>query len=119
MIYTNINMRMLMDKVQKVNEKIMIIGIIVGFALGIYLGIDHDDLNFWLILVQWVFFTSLILTLISAVGGYYANMRDKSVEFNIISVIRVFVLNLAVVAVSASFGFVFCSIAIGNFSTAY
>lgn len=107
-----------MDKVQKINEKIMIIGIIVGFVLGIYLGINHDDPNFWFTLVLWVFSTSFIMTFISAVGGYYAHARDESVEFNITSPIRVFILNVAVVAVSASFGFIFCSILIGNFTTA-
>lgn len=107
-----------MDKVQKINEKIMIFGIIVGFALGIYLGIDHADLNFWSILVQWVFFTSFIMTFISALGGFYAHSRDENVKFSMLSVIRVFVLNAAVVAVSVSFGFLFCSIAIGNFITA-
>lgn len=107
-----------MDKVQKINEKIMIFGIIIGFALGIYLGVNHDNPNFWFILVQCVFFTSFIMTFISALGGFYAHARDNSVKFSIISVIRVFVLNAAVVAVSASFGFIFCSILIGNFTTA-
>lgn len=107
-----------MDKVQLVNEKIMIIEIIVGFALGIYLGINHDDPNFWFILMQWILFTSFIMTFISALGGYYANIRDSSVEFKISSIIRVFILNLAVIAVSTSFGFIFCSLLIGNFSTA-
>ena len=107
-----------MDKVQKINEKVMILEIIVGFALGIFLGIDHNDPNFWFILVQWIFFTSFIMTFISALGGYYANVRDESVEFSMLSVIRVFVLNVAVVSVSTSFGFIFCSIMIGNFSTA-
>ena len=108
-----------MDKVQKINEKIMIIESIVGVALGIYLGINHDNPNFWLILLQWIFLTSFIMTLISAVGGYYSNVRDSRVEFNITSVIRVFILNLAVIAVSTSFGFLACSIAIGNFTTAH
>jgi hypothetical protein len=107
-----------MDKVQKINEKVMIFGIIIGFALGIYLGIRHDEPNFWFILVQWIFFTSFIMTFISALGGFYANSRDDSVEFSMLSVIKVFALDTAVVAVSVSFGFVFCSIAIGNFSTA-
>lgn len=107
-----------MDNVQKVNEKVMIIGIIIGFALGIYLGINHDDPNFWFILVQWIFFTSFILTFVSALGGFYANARDDDVEFSMLSVIRIFVLDLAVIAVSTSFGFIFCSILIGNFTTA-
>lgn len=107
-----------MDKVQKINEKVMIFGIIIGFALGIYLGIRHDEPNFWFILVQWIFLTSFLLTFISALGGFYANSRDESVKFNMLSVIGVFVLNTAVIAVSVSFGFVFCSIAIGNFTTA-
>lgn len=107
-----------MDKVQKINERVMIFGIIIGFVLGIYLGIDHDDPNFWFILVQWIFFTSFIMTFISTLGGYYANVRDESVEFNLLSPIRVFALNVAVVSVSISFGFIFCSILIGNFITA-
>ena len=45
-------------------------------------------------------------------------MRDSSVEFNIASIFGVFILNVAVIAVSTSFGFVFCSMWIGNFSTA-
>ena len=107
-----------MDKVQKINEKIMIFEIIIGFALGIILGVYHDIPNFWFIVVQWVFLISFIMTFISTLGGYYANMRDSSVEFNIASIFGVFILNVAVIAVSTSFGFVFCSMWIGNFSTA-
>ena len=107
-----------MDKVQKINEKIMIFEIILGFALGIYLGVYHDIPNFWFVAVQWVFLISFIMTFISTLGGYYANVRDSSVEFNVTSILGVFVLNVAVIAVSASFGFVFCSMWIGNFSTA-
>jgi hypothetical protein len=107
-----------MDKVQKINEKIMIIEIILGFALGIYLGVYHDIPNFWFLAVQWVFLISFIMTFISALGGYYANVRDSSVKFNITSIFGVFILNVAVISVSASFGFIFCSVWIGNFTTA-
>ena len=90
-----------MDKVQKINEKIMIFEIIMGFALG-----------------HWVLLISFIMTFIAAFGGYYSKVRDSSVEFNIASILGVFILNVAVISVSASFGFIFCSMWIGNFTTA-
>ena len=107
-----------MDKVQKINEKIMIFEIIMGFALGIYLGVNHNIPNFWYITVHWVLLISFIMTFIAAFGGYYSKVRDSSVEFNIASILGVFILNVAVIAVSASFGFIFCSMWIGNFTTA-
>ena len=94
-----------MDKVQKINEKIMIFEIIMGFALGY-------------ITVHWVLLISFIMTFIAAFGGYYSKVRDSSVEFNIASILGVFILNVAVISVSASFGFIFCSMWIGNFTTA-
>lgn len=106
-----------MDKVQLVNEKLAVFTIIIGFALGIYLGIGHDNPNLWWQVVEWIFMTSFIMTFISTVVGLYANIEGDE-EFSIISPIRVFALNLAMMGVSASFGFVFCSILIGNFSTA-
>ena len=107
-----------MDKVQEVNEKIGILTVIVGFGLGIYLGIGHDDPNLWFKIVQWIFMIAILMTLFSTVLGYYAKMSDDDAEFNLSSTVRVFVLNVAMIAVSTSFGFVFASILIGNFNTA-
>ena len=107
-----------MDKVQEVNEKLGILTVIVGFILGIYLGIGHDDPNLWFKIVQWIFMITLLMTLLSTVLGFYAKMADDTAEFNLSSAIRVFALNLAMIAVCTSFGFIFTSILIGNFSTA-
>ena len=107
-----------MDTIQRTNERLAIINVIVGFILGIYLGIGHDNPNLWFDVVQWIVLISFILAFISTLVGVYAKLGDDAAEFNISSPIRVFVLNLAMVAVSTSFGFIFTSIAIGNFSTA-
>lgn len=117
MIFTNNYMRLFMDKVQEVNDKLAVITIIIGFILGIYLGIGHDDPNLWWNIVEWIFMTAFIMTFIPTVVGLYANIGDGE-EFTILSPIRVFALNFAMLAVSASFGFVFCSILIGNYNTA-
>ena len=44
-----------MRKAFEVNEKLMIITIILGFIFGIYLAIGHDDPNLWFVVVQWIF----------------------------------------------------------------
>ncbi|MBQ8018596.1 MAG: hypothetical protein IJ258_10925 [Methanobrevibacter sp.] len=107
-----------MDIIQKANEKLMIITIIVGFALGIYLGIGHDNPDLWFIIVQWIVITTLIMTFISTLVGVYAKLRNDEVEFDKFSPLRILILNLAIIAVCTSFGFVFCSILIGNYNTA-
>ncbi len=107
-----------MDIIQQANEKIMIITIIVGFALGIYLGIGHDNPDLWFIIVQWIILTTFIMSFIATLAGVYAKLRNDEIEINKFSPIRIFVLNLAIVAVCTSFGFVICSILIGNYNTA-
>lgn len=106
-----------MDKVQQVNEKLLIISIFIGFAFGIYLGIGHDNPDLWWTVIKWVLIVSLIMTFIPTVVGAYANLRFYD-EFSIWSPIRIFILNAAVIGICVSFGFVFCSILIGNFITA-
>lgn len=106
-----------MDKVQQVNEKLMIITIIIGFIFGIYLGIGHDYPDLWITIVEWIFLTAFIMAFISTVSGLYDKTLNDD-EFNIISPIRVFALDLAIIAVCTSFGFVFCSLVIGNYNTA-
>ncbi len=107
-----------MDRIQQINEKLMIFIIIVGFALGIYLGIGHDNPNLWFEMIPWIFLTTFIATFISTLGGFYAKTGGNEEEISIWSPIRVFILDAAVITVSLSFGFVFCSILIGNFITA-
>ena len=106
-----------MDKVQEVNEKFSIICIIVGFLLGIYLAIGHDNPDLWFVVVEWIFLTAFVMTFIPTSAGIYANLSYGE-EFNLSSPIRVFALNLAMIAVCASFGFIFCSMLIGNYNTA-
>lgn len=101
-----------MDIIQRSNEKLAIINIIVGFILGIYLGLNHNDPNLWWDIVTWVLVTAILLTVIAAAMGIHSGEEYEKLSF-----IRIFVLNLAMIAVSASFGFVFTSIVIGNFGT--
>ena len=107
-----------MDIIQKANEKLMIITIIIGFALGIYLGIGHDNQDLWFIIVQWIILTTFLMSFIATLVGVYAKLRNDEIEFNKYSPIRIFVLNLAMIAVCTSFGFVFYSILMGNYNTA-
>ena len=102
-----------MDIIQHSNEKLAIINIIVGFILGIYLGLNHNNPDLWWTIIQWGLITTVLITVIATLMGVYSNRE----EFKISSVIRIFLLNLAMVAVSLSFGFVLTSIVIGNFGT--
>lgn len=106
-----------MDIIQKANEKLMILTIIIGFLLGIYLGIGHNVPNLWLVIVQWVIITGVIMTVIASLVGIYSKSHDDGEELNKFSILRIFVLNLAVIAVCASFGFLFCSIVMGTYGT--
>ena len=106
-----------MRKAFEVNEKLMILTIILGFIFGIYLAIGHDDPNLWFVVVQWIFLTAIIMTVIAFIAGMTAKTRTGE-ELTVLDIIRIFALNLAIVAVCTSFGFVFGSIAIGNFNTA-
>ena len=107
-----------MDKVQQVNEKLMIISIIAGFALGFYLAIGHDNPDLWIIIVQLIFLTAFVMTFIPTLVGLYDKLQNEGAVFKISSPIRIFILNLAVIAVCTSFGFVICSMLIGNYNTA-
>ena len=95
----------------------MIITIILGFIFGIYLAIGHDNPDLWFVVVQWIFLTAIIMTVISFIAGLTAKTRYGE-SLSAVDIIRIFALNLAIVAVCTSFGFVFGSIAIGNFNTA-
>lgn len=106
-----------MDIIQKANEKLMILTIIIGFLLGIYLGIGHNVPNLWLVIVQWVIVTAVIMTVIATLVGIYSRSHNEWEELNKFSILRIFVLNLAVIAVCASFGFLFCSIVMGTYGT--
>lgn len=104
-----------MDKAFEVNEKLMIISIIIGFVFGIYLAVGHDNPDLWFIIVQWIFLLTIIMTLISTISGLYGK---DSKNPSITDVLRIFALNFAVIAVCTSFGFVFGSFLIGNYNTA-
>lgn len=106
-----------MDYIHQINEKLMIISIILGFILGIYLGIGHDNPDLWFQIVLWIFIVAFVMTFIPAIAGVYAKIR-RNEEFNPVSIVRIFILNFAIIAVCTSFGFVFCSILIGNYNTA-
>jgi len=105
-----------MDIIQKDNEKLMILTIIVGFILGIYWAMGYDNPDLWIVVVQWIVITTVLMTIIATLMGVYSKSRDGEEEFDKFSIIRIFVLNLAVIAVCTSFGFLFCSIAIGTYN---
>lgn len=103
-----------MKKAFEVNEKLMIISIIIGFILGIYLAVGHDNPDLWFLIVQWIILLAIIMTLIPSVAGINARRKDSE-EFTALDVVRIFALNIAVIAVCTSFGFVLGSILIGNY----
>lgn len=103
-----------MDKAFEVNEKLMIISIIVGFILGIYLAIVHDNPDLWFVIIQWIFLTAIIITLIPSIVGLTDRIKNDG-KFSLVDLLRMLALNIAVVAVCASFGFVLGSILIGNY----
>ena len=61
-----------MGKVYDIFDKFSIISIAIGFILGLYLAVNHNDSNLWLRAIPFILVFSLIMTLIPfiSVGSF-------------------------------------------------
>lgn len=103
-----------MGLVYDVFDKYSIIDIIVGFALGYYLAIYHNDPNLWVIATIVIIGVGAVISIMPIVASVRAKSRGEG-EISIPELLEAFLLNIAMLAVSTSLGFVICSIVIGNF----
>ena len=103
-----------MGLVYDVFDKYSIINIIVGFALGYYLAVFHDDPHVWVIAAIVIVGVGAIISIMPIAASIRAKSRGEA-EISIPELVEAFLLNIAMLAVSTSLGFVIGSIAIGNF----
>ena len=103
-----------MGIVYDVFDRYSIINIIVGFALGYYLAVFHDDPNLWIIAAVVIIIVGAIVSIMPVIASVRAKARGEG-EISIPELLEAFLLNIAMLAVSTSLGFVIGSIAIGNF----
>lgn len=103
-----------MGLVYDVFDKFSIIDIIVGFALGYYLAVYHDNPNLWVIAAIVIIGVGAVISLMPIIASFRAKSRGEG-EISIPELLEAFILNIAMLAVSTSLGFVVGSIVIGNF----
>lgn len=111
--YYNIEVYTL-GRIYSVFDKFSIINIVVGFILGFYLAINHDDSNLWFVAIQFIIIFAFILTLLPTGVAIYAKHKYGE-NISIRALIETFFLNFAMITVCTSFGVVFGSLFIGNF----
>ena len=106
-----------MGLVYDVFDKYSIIDIIIGFALGFCLAVYHDDLHLWVIAAIVIVGVGAVISIMPIMASVKAKARGEG-EISMPELLEAFLLNIAMLAVSASLGFVIGSIAIGNFIVA-
>ncbi|WP_407413613.1 hypothetical protein [Methanobrevibacter sp.] len=103
-----------MGLVYDVFDKYSILDIIIGFALGYYLAVYHDDPNLWIIATIVIVGIGAIISIMPIIASLRVKIRGEG-EISVPELLEAFLLNVAMLAVSTSLGFVIGSIAIGNF----
>ncbi len=103
-----------MGRVYNVFDKFAIIDIIIGFALGFYLAVNHDSSNLWFVGIKLVFIIAIIMTLFPIGASIIAKYKYDE-EINVRALIEAFILNFAMIGVCLAFGVVAGSLWIGNF----
>lgn len=102
-----------MGKVYDVFDKFSIISIAIGFILGLYLAVNHNDSNLWLRSIPFVLAFSFIMTLPPLISVVVDNVKNN-VKFPIKDIIEAFFLNVGMITVCMAFGVVIGSFIIGN-----
>ena len=102
-----------MGKVYDVFDKFSIISIAIGFILGLYLAVNHNDSNLWLRSIPFILAFSFIMTLPPLISVVMDNVKNN-VKFPIKDIIEAFFLNVGMITVCMAFGVVFGSFLIGN-----
>lgn len=103
-----------MGRVYNVFDKFSILDIIIGFALGFYLAVNHNNSDMWFLAVQLVFIIALIMTLIPILTSIYAKVKHGE-DISVNALIEAFILNFAMIGVCLAFGVVAGSFWIGNY----
>ena len=102
-----------MGKVYDVFDKFSIISIAIGFILGLYLAVNHNDSNLWLRSIPFILAFSFIMTLPPLISSVVDNVKNN-VKFPIKDIIEAFFLNVGMITVCMAFGVVIGSFIIGN-----
>lgn len=102
-----------MGKIYDVFDKFSIISIAIGFILGIYLAVNHNDSNLWVRSIPFILVFSLIMTLVPLVSAVIDNVKNGT-KFPVWDIIEAFLLNVAMITVCMAFGVVVGSFLIGN-----
>ncbi|MEE0942515.1 MAG: hypothetical protein UIB63_05315 [Methanobrevibacter sp.] len=102
-----------MGKVYDVFDKFSIISIAIGFILGLYLAVNHNDSNLWLRSIPFILAFSFIMTLPPLISVVMDNVKNN-VKFPIKDIIEAFFLNVGMITVCMAFGVVIGSFIIGN-----
>ena len=106
-----------MGRVYNVFDKFCILDIIFGLILGIYLAINHDNADLYLISTEAVLIFSFIMTLLPIISVIYAKFKyDEKIPIR--ALIEAYILNVGMTAVSFAFGFIVGSFLIHNYNTA-
>ena len=103
-----------MGKIYSVFDKYCILDIIVGFIVGFYIAIHHNDSQLWVTATIFVMVFSLIMTLIPICVAIYSKVKNSE-DISVPQLVEAFLLNVAMTAVCFAFGFVTGSFYIGNY----
>lgn len=103
-----------MGRVYNVFDKFSILDIIIGFVLGFYLAVNHNDVDMWFLAVKLVFIIAIIMTLFPIISSIIAKYKHDE-EFPVRALIEAFILNFAMIGSCLAFGVVAGSLWIGNF----
>ena len=98
-----------MTRVYEVFDKLAILNIIIGFALGFYLSFNHGSSNLWFDSIPFIIIIGFIMT-IPPIIDYFSRRGKFNDNTNINALIEAFILNVLMIAVCTAFG-----IAIGSF----
>ena len=102
-----------MGRIYDIFDKFSIINIIIGFALGFYLAVHHNDASLWYVAIQFIFIFAIIMTIIPTVASLYGKFnKDEKIDFW--GLVEAFILNFMMIAVCLAFGVVIGSFWIGN-----
>ncbi len=103
-----------MGHVYNVFDKFSILNIIIGFVLGVYLAVNHNDSNLWFTAIKFIVVLAFIMTLIPTFTSIYEKiMDDRDIPYA--ALIEAYFLNFGMIGVCLAFGVVFGSFLIGNF----
>ena len=105
-----------MGRVYQVFDKLSIVEIIIGFAFGFYLGVNHNSSNLWFDAIPIIILGAVVFTL-PLIIDVFANKSKYNCEFPTRAIIEAYILNVAILTVCTAFGTALGSFYIGNYIT--